>query len=84
MGSLTDMVVAALGVEDTEAGEEVDTTSLDVMVGAGMVGACVGWEVLPVVVFSVVIFLFVVVSSEGARKIRTMIKTSTTCTDFGN
>ena len=82
MRSLTDMVVAALGVEDTEAGEEVDTTSSAVMIGAGMVGACVGWEVLPVVVFSVVISLFVVVVSRWERKIRTMIKTSTTCADF--
>ena len=55
MRSLTDMVVAALGVEDTEAGEEVDTTSSVVMIGAGMGEVCVG-SVLLVVVFSVVIF----------------------------
>ena len=70
MRSLTDMVVAALGVEDTEAGEEVDTTSSVVMIGAGMVGACVG-SVVAVEVFSVVIFLFVVVVFRWERKIRT-------------
>lgn len=62
MRSLTEKVVAALGVEDTEAGDDVDTASSAVVIGARVTAPaeCVDSTVL-VVVFSVAIFFFVVV-----------------------
>ena len=68
MRSLTEMVVAALGVEDTEAGDDVDTASSAVIIGPGMAVSCVGSVVvLVVVVSSVVIFFCVVVVSRRCR-----------------
>ena len=51
------MVVAALGVEDTDAGDDVDATSTAVLIGSGMAAAAGVGSVLLLVV--VIFFLFV-------------------------
>lgn len=70
MRSLTDMLVAALGVDDTDAGDEVEAASSVSMTGGAMAAAvaCVGSLVF-VLVFSVVILAVRLMFLGGNHKI---------------